>query len=346
MMLKAEWAPYRLHFNFEARTSRQVMTVKDTYFVRLYDTSAPGRSAVGECALFRGLSADDRPDYEAVLSEACRNPHEALHSPYSSIRFGFECAMARLNRAADTGNPWLGGRTGIPINGLVWMGDKETMRSRIRQKLDAGFSIIKLKIGGINFDDELDLLREVRRNFGPDTLEVRLDANGAFTADNAMEHLGRLAAFHIHSIEQPVKAGQPALMAEICACSPIAVGLDEELIGMRTEAEASQLLADIRPAYIILKPSLCGGLRATDSYIAAARAMGIGWWVTSALESNIGLADIATHLTENYTIDMPQGLGTGQLYTDNIASPLEMRGPQLYYNPEKTWGNIDNLPWR
>lgn len=345
-MLKAEWAPYRLFFNFEARTSRQVMTYKDTYFVRVCDTRTPARYGIGECALFKGLSADDRPDYEVMLSQACLDPAAALESPYSSIRFGFETALKSIEPCTSAPSAWREGKYGIPVNGLVWMGDKATMRSRIKEKLDAGFRVIKLKIGGINFNDEVDLLSEIRHSFSSDSLEIRLDANGAFTPDNALKRLDTLAKFGIHSIEQPVMAGQTELMAAICRTSPIPIALDEELIGVRSDTEAEKLLSDIRPQYIILKPSLCGGFRAAAHYIHAAESMGIGWWATSALESNIGLAAIATWLTDNYKITMPQGLGTGLLYTNNIGSPLEMHTPELFMNPAKHRETLDNLPWR
>lgn len=345
-MLKAEWAPYRLMFNFEARTSRQVMTYKDTYFVRVFDSDDPGHCGYGECALFRGLSAEDCPDYESALAEACRNPLTAQEHPYSSIRFGFETAISSLTRDTGKSNPWLAGCTGIPINGLVWMGDKATMRSRIQEKLDAGFRIIKLKIGGINFEDELDLLREVRRNFSADSLEIRLDANGAFTPANALARLDSLSKFDIHSIEQPIKAGQREEMTRICRESPIPVALDEELIGVRDYSESVDLLNDIRPSYIILKPALCGGFSSSMTYIIAARSMNIGWWLTSALESNVGLAAIGRWLTDYHKINRPQGLGTGQLYTNNIGSPLQMRGPELFHNPSAAWESLDHLQWR
>lgn len=345
-MLQAAWIPYRLLFNFEARTSRQVMTYKDTYFIRVSDSERPDHIGYGECALFRGLSADDRPDYEAILAEACRHPETALESPCSSIRFGFETAFGNLEDSPVNKNKWLTGTVGIPINGLVWMGDKTTMRSRIQEKLNAGFRIIKLKIGGIDFNDELDLLREVRRNFSPEDLEIRLDANGAFTPENALARLEALSAFAVHSLEQPVKAGQTEAMAEICRKSPIPIALDEELIGVRDRNQCAGLLSDIKPAYIILKPALCGGLQASRTYIELAESMNIGWWATSALESNIGLAAIGKWLTDNYRISMPQGLGTGQLYTNNIPSPLEMRGPELFYNPSRPQASIENVQWR
>lgn len=317
------------------------MRVKDTYFIRLYDTSEPSETlSVGECALFRGLSSDDRPDYEERLAEACKNPAEAANSDYSSIRFGFETALNGLQQSS-----WLRGEEGIPTNGLIWMGDKATMARRIDEKLEQGFRVLKLKIGGINFEDELALLDGIRNRYSSETLELRLDANGSFTPDNAMKHLARLSSFHIHSIEQPVKAGQHEAMATICRQSPIAIALDEELIGCRSEEESRNLLESIRPQYIILKPSLCGGFAKADYYINTAIDMGIGWWATSALESNIGLQAIAAWVAEKRPV-MPQGLGTGMLYYNNVESPLEMRGDSLYYNPSKPTPNIDSLPWK
>ena len=341
-MLQAQYCPYRLDFRFEARTSRAVMHHKDTYFIRIYDTYAPEVTlGAGECPLFAGLGADDRPDYEARLAAACRNPELALDEEYSSIRFGFEMALGRV--ASDVS--WLAGEVGIPTNGLVWMGDKTTMASRIDEKLEQGFKVLKLKIGGINFEEEVDLLASIRRRYAPETLEIRLDANGSFSPENAVGCLERLSRFSVHSIEQPVKAGQPEEMRRICAISPIPIGLDEELIGTRTFEEAEKLVSFIRPQYLILKPSLCGGFSGADAYIDIARRRDIGWWATSALESNIGLTAIAGWVAAKKT-SLPQGLGTGLLYSNNIESSLEMRGECLWYNPMAVWQSIESLPWR
>lgn len=340
-MLKAVWCPYRLQFRFEARTSRQTMTVKDTYFIRVTDSDdASSLPSYGECALFRGLSADDRPDYEQKLAEACRNPLQALGSEYSSIRFGFESALR-----GHAASAWSRGDCGMPINGLIWMGDKHTMRQRIAEKIDAGFRVLKLKIGGISFDDETDLLAEIRRHFPASELEIRLDANGSFSAGDALSRLDALSAFGIHSLEQPVRAGQPEVMADICRRSPVPIALDEELIGFRTREESEALIGYIRPQYIILKPSLCGGLEAADTYIDIARSLGIGWWATSALESNVGLEAIAMWLSQK-EIDMPQGLGTGQLYFNNIDSPLRLRGSALWYDAGAPAINLEDMAWR
>lgn len=340
-MLKAQYCPYQLRFRFEARTSRATMRIKDTYFIRLYDTTAPSVTlGIGECALFRGLSAEDCPDYETQLAKACLSPQKALDSSYSSIRFGFETALSTLSPSA-----WLLGKSGIPTNGLVWMGDKATMAERIDTKIEQGFRVLKLKIGGIDFEDEVALLDSIRRRYSPETLEIRLDANGSFSTENAKERLGRLAEFSIHSIEQPLKAGQTEAMAALCRTSPIPIALDEELIGCRSEEEARKLVEDIMPQYLILKPSLCGGFAKADDYIRIATSLGIGWWATSALESNVGLLAIAAWVAAKDPA-IPQGLGTGMLYYNNVESPLEMHGNSLYFNPARPAPNIDALPWR
>lgn len=316
------------------------MRVKDTYFVRLTD-SATGRTGIGECALFRGLGSDDLPDYEEKLALACADP--TVPSPYSSIRFGIECAMIAAGLAEMPSTPYSRGKEGIPINGHIWMGDRAEMRRRIDEKLNAGFRVLKMKIGGIDFESETDLLRYIRSRYSPETLELRLDANGSFAPEVAAERLDILSKFHIHSIEQPVKAGQTDIMARICRETPIPVALDEELIGMPNAESAAALLDAIRPQYIILKPSLCGGLSGAGLWADAAESLGIGWWATSALESNVGLHAIACWVASR-GVTMPQGLGTGLLYSNNIPSPLELRGDRLYFNPSGTW-DYSALGW-
>lgn len=336
-MCMAEWARYTLDFKFEARTSRERMRHKDTYFVRV---RRDGRTAYGECALFRGLSTDDQPDYEERLDYYCRNLDRLHECTYSSIRFGLETALYNLDH--PVAEEWHD-CNGIPINGLVWMGDKATMAARIEQKLTEGFKVLKLKIGGIDFDDEVELLDMVRRRFPSDVLEIRLDANGSFSPDNAMKRLGRLARYDIHSIEQPVAAGQHDVMRRVCAESPIPVALDEELIGYTPRKGMGELLEAIRPAYIILKPALCGGLSGACQWADAAEAAGIPYWFTSALESNIGLDAIA-RLALRRGVAMPQGLGTGELYHNNVASPLYREGAYLKHNEYKEW-QTPELQW-
>lgn len=328
---EVDWVPYRLHFLFEAITSRQSMRSKDTYFLRIMQ-DVEGEPLIGEVPLFRGLSAEDTPGFEDMLESWCRRPEEELPR-MSSLRFGVESAMAAAEDLPDT--PFFRGEEGLPINGLIWMGDRQTMRRRIDDKLAQGFSVLKLKIGGINFEDELELLRYIRSVYSPETLELRLDANGSFSPADALDRLGRLSHFGIHSIEQPVKAGMPGTMARICRDSPIPVALDEELIGCTSREDMRHMLAAISPAYIILKPALCGGFSGADAWIEEASCLGVGWWATSALESNVGLLAIARWLATGYKVEMPQGLGTGQLYSNNFQSPLQLRGDRLYYDPQK-----------
>lgn len=338
-MVSAGYEKYVLRFKEVAITSRASMQTKTTYLLRLASDEFPGGESLGEVALFEELSAEDTPGFEPLLDETCRRAsayatlQQALDSlpEVSSIRFGFESALLRSGLAPmpEPMRRWSDGEYGIEINGLVWMGDKETMRRRIREKLEAGFRCVKLKIGGIRFEDELELLRNIRREYSPEDIELRLDANGGFTPENAMERLGELAPLGIHSIEQPVKPRQWEAMERICRLSPIPVALDEELIGFRSDSEKLDLLRTIRPAYIILKPSLCGGLREADAWIRLAESEGIAWWGTSALESNIGLEALGLW-TAGHSPSMPQGLGTGALYTNNFPSTLRLEGARLW----------------
>ena len=352
-MLRARYAPYRLQFKEPSGTSRGVMTYKDCYMVQLYDDTHPERVGWGECALFRGLGSDDRPEYEQVLAEACRLVgllpfDEVLDrlAEWTSIRFGFETARQELCGWRDYPSRFDKGEHPITINGLVWMGDKATMLRRIEEKLDAGFRCVKLKIGAIDFDAELDLLRMVRGRFSRNEIELRVDANGAFSPDEAPRKLDALARYDLHSIEQPIKAGQWEAMAQLCATTPIPIALDEELVACRkvTPELTAQMLDTIKPQYIILKPSLTGALSGTNQWIKAATERGIGWWITSALESNIGLSAIARY-TASLSTQMPQGLGTGGLYTNNIPSPLQQIGEVLTCNPQGEWQYPD-LSWR
>lgn len=317
------------------------MRHKDTYFIKIYDSENPEHFAIGECALFKGLSADDTPDFEDELRRVCTDLSAPM-PPKSAIRFGVESAMAAFR--GQKPNDWTEGREGIVINGLVWMGDRETMLARVEEKLVEGFSVIKLKIGGISFDEELSIIKAIRSRFSPQDLEIRLDANGSFTPVNALRRLELLSRYGIHSLEQPVMAGQADVMAHICRNSPIDIALDEELIGFRSNEEMEALIEQIRPAYIILKPALCGGLAKADSWIEIARRHNIGWWATSALESNIGLYAIARWLSDKAP-SMPQGLGTGELYYNNIPSPLCRRGERLYNRAGAGW-QIPDLSWR
>lgn len=351
-MLQASFCKYILKFKNPAMTSREVMLEKPTYYIKVWHDSEPEVFGIGECGLFPGLSCDDRPDFETRLSEACRSINEiaggdtALISDFPSIMFGVETALLDLEnggRRIIYPSLWTAGEMAITINGLVWMGSKDEMIGRLGEKLAAGFRCIKFKVGGLDFEQELDMISSARKAFSPEELEIRLDANGGFTPENALSRLDRLAELDIHSIEQPIKQRQWNEMAEICRLSPIPVALDEELIGITHPREMARMIDTVRPAYIILKPSLCGGFSGCSNWIEAASRHDIGWWATSALESNIGLNAIAQWVaTQN--VSMPQGLGTGQLYLNNVESPIRQTGQTLVYSPDREW-SIPDLEW-
>ncbi|RHR79746.1 o-succinylbenzoate synthase [Odoribacter sp. AF15-53] len=341
-MLQATYSKYLLKFKQPAGTSRGILTEKETWFIKIWDSEQPEIYGLGECALFRGLSADDVPGYEEKLKEICQ--HINTFSPqelqtWSSIRFGIETALADLSNKGKRiiyPSPFPEGTTTIEINGLIWMGDKETMRQRIIEKLEAGFHCIKLKIGAIDFQAELDLLHAIRSSFSKETIELRVDANGAFHPDEAPRKLEQLSRYGLHSIEQPIRQGQWEKMSKLCRNTPVPIALDEELIGINDTREKIDMLETIHPQYIILKPALVGGFLGSEEWIRLADKHQIGWWITSALESNVGLNAIA-QWTALLNVQIPQGLGTGQLYTNNIPSPLEQSGSVLCYNPGKNW---------
>jgi o-succinylbenzoate synthase len=323
-----------LHFKQPAGTSRGVYTERKIWLVKMTDGDAVG---IGECAPLPKLSCDDIPHYAEVLRRFCDEVErsgqldtEALRD-YPSMLFGLETAMLSFAKTQHS-TPFSKGEVGIPINGLVWMGTYEEMNERIEQKLAQGFHCIKLKIGAIDFDAELELIKKIRERFSHQEVELRVDANGAFPFDEALYKLELLSQYALHSIEQPIKAGQWANMAELCRESPLPIALDEELIGVNDPDQKRQMLNIIRPRYIILKPSLHGGMMGVREWIDIANDMDIGSWITSALESNIGLNAIAQFCADVYgdNIPMPQGLGTGQLFTDNIPMPLEIRGDKLW----------------
>lgn len=326
-----------LHFKQPAGTSRGVYTTRKIW---LLTVEHDGRTAIGECAPLPQLSCDDIPDYEAVLRRFCDIIEATASIPYDEMRnypsmlFGVETALAQLSRTDgllyDT--PFSHGEEGIPINGLVWMGTHDEMLSRLKEKLALGFRCVKLKIGAIDFAKELDLIQHIRKHFSREEVELRVDANGGFTPDVALERLQELARYDIHSIEQPIMAHQWSEMAQLCQLSPLPIALDEELIGVNSTDEKIRLLDTIKPQYIILKPSLHGGVAGTREWIALANERGIGSWITSALESNIGLNAIAQLAANIYgsKITVPQGLGTGMLFTDNIPMPLEIRNDCLW----------------
>ena len=333
-----------LHFRQPAGTSRGTYLTREIHLLRLSDDSRPGVVGWGECAPLPDLSSDAVPDYGQVLSSFCRRAEsEGLSSalcddlrPFPSMLFGLESAFMQWERggsAALFDTPFARSEVGIRINGLVWMGSFDEMCSRLREKLEAGFQCVKLKIGAIRFEDELELVRTVRRRFGKDDVELRLDANGAFRPDQALSFLERLAPYGVHSIEQPIRQGQWDRLAVLCRNSPIPVALDEELIGVNDPQRKARLLDTVRPHFIVLKPSLHGGMAGCDEWIALARERHIGSWITSALESNVGLKAIAHYAAKTYVPNppLPQGLGTGALFTDNISMPLTVKRDRLWY---------------
>ena len=329
-----------LHFKQPAGTSRGVYTTRMSWFVTITDGECRG---VGECAPLPDLSCDALPPYiyNKVLRGFCDQveqtgeiPYEAMRD-YPSMLFGLETALLSLRRDPSPllfDTAFSRGEEGIPINGLVWMGNHEEMLERMEQKLEQGFRCVKLKVGAIDFDQELDLVKRIRKRFSFHDVELRLDANGGFRPDEALYKLELLSQYAIHSIEQPIKQKQWAMMAELCRDAPLPIALDEELIGVNDPETKRQMLRIIKPAYIVLKPSLHGGMMGCQEWIDIARDEGIGSWMTSALESNIGLNVIAQFCSDVYgdDISFPQGLGTGQLFTDNIPMPLEIRGDRLW----------------
>ncbi|WP_428740567.1 o-succinylbenzoate synthase [Tenacibaculum sp.] len=341
-MIKATYHKYLLNFKQASGTSRGILRTKETWFLIL---SRERYQGVGECGLFRGLSADDRPDYEEKLLWVCNNINLGLEKllseliDFPSIQFGLEQAFLSLE-SEDLfelfPSDFTRGKQQIPINGLIWMGDKSFMQQQIKDKLQQGFSTIKMKIGAIDFDTEIELLKSIRREFSAKEIELRVDANGAFLPENALEKLQRLSELDLHSIEQPIKQGQWQEMASLCEETPLAIALDEELIGVFSSKEKEKCIETIQPQYIILKPSLVGGFKGSNEWIQIASNNQVGNWITSALESNIGLNAIA-QWTYKLNNPLPQGLGTGSLFTNNFESPLEVSRGSLRYNCEKKW---------
>lgn len=371
-MYKIDISERTLHFKQPAGTSRGVYTTRHSYYLTLTSDEMPGIEGVGECATLPDLSCDAKPEYAVTLRQVCqmveqmgRIPYDMIRA-YPSITFGLETAFASFFDAAKKlleivpaegasssemlkqkgvsvpagmenlvnlfDSPFGRGEEGITINGLVWMGTYEEMLARLEEKLQAGFHCVKLKIGAIDFFKELDLIKRIRDVYTREQVELRVDANGGFLPENAMSQLEALAKYDIHSIEQPIKQHQWPRMAQLCRETPLPIALDEELIGVNVRSMKEALLDTIRPQYIILKPSLHGGIYGCNEWIQLANQRGIGSWITSALESNIGLNAIAHYAAKVYgpNVEMPQGLGTGQLFTDNIPMPLEIRGDQLF----------------
>ncbi|MEM6516519.1 MAG: o-succinylbenzoate synthase [Bacteroidota bacterium] len=340
--MEASFSKYTLNFKRASGTSRGVLKLKETWFIILRDGN---RNGIGECGMFKGLSCDDRPDFEEKLKWACQNIGLGLGSlldnlnEFPSIQFGLEMAF----KSFESNNPFelfpsrfTKSEDYIAINGLIWMGDKGFMKSQIEEKIRAGFSCIKMKIGAIDFSAEIELLNYIRQEFTPSDIELRVDANGAFKANDALEKLKRLSDFDLHSIEQPIRQGQFEAMAELCEKTPLPIALDEELIGVFLKEKKKALLAQINPQYIILKPTLIGGFKGSMEWIDTAENQDIGWWITSALESNVGLNAIS-QFTYKLKNPLPQGLGTGALFTNNFDSPLQVKNGKLHYDFKDGW---------
>ncbi len=350
-----------LQFIFDARTSRGAMQQHEVYYIKFQDTSQSGIIGVGECAPLPGLS----PEHDAYFAARLQNQIDELNKNFTdneiislpdlnkifkfldwpSLQFGLETAVLDYQQQGSKilfNNAFSQSEMGIPINGLVWMGEKAFMQQQIEKKLQEGYSCLKLKIGGLDFKTELAILQQIREVAAADTLTIRLDANGAFAPEEALNKLEQLAQYAIHSIEQPIKPQQPEAMAQLCWHAPIPIALDEELIGITQTAARQQLLQNLKPAYLILKPTLLGGLAATREWITLAEEQNIDWWITSALESNIGLNAIS-QFTAEYNLKREQGLGTGQLYANNIHSPLRIHAGKLYYDAAISWASLPSL---
>jgi o-succinylbenzoate synthase len=354
VQLQFSYLKRTLVFRFDAGTSRGILKTRDVYWIKACDPKNPEFSGWGEAAPLAKLSPDFKEDFETVLGIVLQemnrkiwgsDPQALLFKlkeliPFTlpSIRFGLETAILDwLNGGKKRiwKNDFIDAQKPIPINGLIWMGDRENMLEQIDQKLIEGFSCIKMKIGAIDFAQEIELLRYIRSRFSPEQITLRVDANGAFLPNEALEKLKRLGEFHIQSIEQPIPAGNWAEMRKLCDVTPLAIALDEELIGIK---DKERLLEQIQPQYIILKPTLIGGILETQAWIQLAEERHIGWWMTSALESNIGLNAIS-QLASTYDSSIPQGLGTGKLYHNNLESPLEVHSGFIHYNSETGWEN-------
>lgn len=355
MALRASITRKVFEFNFTARTSRGRMKDRASWFIKVWDEKNPAVFGIGECAPLPGLSVDDKPDYEIILKSIAEKVSAlkaesptlltdcaALAPGFPSIVFGLETALLDLRNGGKRiifDNSFIHAKP-IPINGLVWMGDLDQMLQQASIKIDEGFRCIKIKVGGLNFEKECDILHYIRRKYYREEITLRLDANGAFKTEEALYKLYDLSKFKIHSIEQPIKPGQPEL-EELCRKSPIPIALDEEMIGVESEHDKKTLLERIKPQFIIIKPSLHGGILGTQQWIRIAESLNIGWWITSALESNIGLNAIC-QLAANYPVSIPQGLGTGTLYENNFESPLEVLKGEIVYNHNLTW-NLETV---
>ena len=342
----ANFKKYTLRFKQPGGTSRGVLTEKESYFIFIEER---GVSGIGECGILKGLSADDVPEYEKVLQWTCINIHIGLVGlreelkKFPSIYFGVEQAISDFTSKGSKmffDSPFTKGKQGIPINGLIWMGKGSFMRNQLETKLNDGFSCLKMKIGAIDWAQEKAILKSIRKYFNKNEIELRVDANGAFDINSAPKVLEELKELDVHSIEQPIKKGQWQEMASLCEKSPIPIALDEELIGLFEKEDQSKMLETISPQYIILKPSFIGGWFGSDQWIGLSERQNVDWWLTSALESNVGLNAIAQYAASKKN-SLPQGLGTGGLFTNNIRSPLEVKKGKLWYHSKNKWQEVE-----
>ena len=351
--MRLQFAPYILKFKEPAGTSRGVMTEKITCLMRVFDEKNPEEFGIGEAAVFPGLSAeaDERFFYKLMELQTNVRIGKATDLTYfPSLQFGFEQVLRDFSsgcRGIYFDSPFIRGEKSIVTNGLIWMGTYQEMIDRIERKMEEGFKCIKLKIGAIDWRKEVELIEFIRKRHDRSEIEIRVDANGGFTMENVIPRLKRLADLDVHSIEQPIKAGTPELMKFLCDVSPLPIALDEELIGKFTFDQKKVTLDEIHPSYIVLKPSLVGGIAGCEEWIRLAEERNIGWWFTSALESNIGLNALAQWVATLET-KMPQGLGTGALFTNNFPSPIQLEGENLEYDPTFGFDRtlFDNLDWR
>ena len=352
MTYELQLHPYTLRFEQPAATSRGLLRTRDLWFVEARDADT-GVSGWGECGPIPGLSADDRPDYQQVISDqllvisgwlsqggasapsaanyrALITNHQSLITSVPSLAFGIETALHDL-AGGGTGllwpSPFARGAAGLTTHGLLWMDDAAGLLRQAEAKLAAGFGVLKLKVGALPFDQEVALLAALRRR--APHVELRLDANGAFTPQEALDRLDRLRPFDVAFLEQPIRAGQPDALAEICAASPVPIVLDEELIGV-APPDATGLLARVRPHGIVVKPALLGGFAAAEAWIAAAEALGVQWWANSLLESNVGLNAICQWAAARGG-DRVHGLGTGGLFANNTPAAVVLRGAELWH---------------
>lgn len=343
-MIQATYSLYELQFRKPARTSRNTLEKKKLYLLRL--TNSDGISGLGEISPFEGLSLDDSPDFEKQLRHIIQLINEGLPiedldlESFPSIRFGLEMALLDIKSGGQRiyfPGSFSAGKTSIDINGLIWMAEPEYMLNQVQDKIDQGYRCIKLKIGALDFDEECRLLETIRKKYNAFQIELRVDANGAFKPENALQQLKDLSRFEMHSIEQPIAVNQWDEMERLCRLSPLSIALDEELLGLSPKRDGRKMLLQIRPHYLILKPGLLGGFERSMEWISLANETQTAWWITSALESNLGLAAIA-QFTSTLNNTLPQGLGTGQLYTNNFPSPLQIQNGRLYQNGPDYWG--------